>query len=44
MAIRFSCDCGQPITARNEYAGRRVQCKSCKKVQTVPGRRTRCGR
>ena len=39
MAIRFSCVCGQPISARDEYAGRRVQCNACKKIQTVPGQR-----
>ena len=39
MAIRFSCSCGQMIAARNEYAGRRVQCNACKKVQTVPAQR-----
>jgi hypothetical protein len=39
MAIRFSCSCGQQITARNDYAGKRVQCNNCKKVQTVPGQR-----
>ncbi len=37
MAIRFNCDCGQTITARDEYAGRKVQCVGCKKVLTVPG-------
>ena len=39
MAIRFTCSCGQPISARDEYAGRRVQCNGCKKIQTVPGQR-----
>ena len=29
MAIRFSCDCGQTITARSEYAGRKVQSRRC---------------
>src|SRR5205085_618144 len=37
MAIRFSCDCGQTITARSEYAGRKVQCVGCKKILVVPG-------
>ncbi|MBI1917779.1 MAG: hypothetical protein HYS12_24050 [Planctomycetes bacterium] len=39
MTIRFTCDCGQPIAARADYAGRRVQCLACKKVLTVPGQR-----
>src|SRR5581483_4342514 len=37
MAIRFNCDCGQTITARSEYAGRKVQCVGCKKILVVPG-------
>src|SRR5438128_1249833 len=37
MAIKFNCDCGQTITARDEYAGRKVQCVGCKKVHVVPG-------
>ncbi len=36
MPIRFACGCGQPIAARDEYAGRRVQCIRCKRVLTVP--------
>lgn len=40
MAIRFSCTCGQSITARSDFAGRRVQCNACKKVLTVPGKRS----
>jgi hypothetical protein len=39
MAIKFNCDCGQTITARDEYAGRKVQCVGCKKVHVVPGER-----
>ncbi len=39
MAIKFNCDCGQTITARDEYAGRKVQCVGCKKVHVVPGQK-----
>jgi hypothetical protein len=36
MLIRFTCECGQTITARADFAGRKVQCVACKKVQVVP--------
>src|SRR5688500_11717051 len=39
MAIRFNCDCGQTITARSDFAGRKVQCVACKKILVVPGER-----
>jgi hypothetical protein len=37
MAIRFTCACGQTITARSDFAGRKVQCTACKKIHVVPG-------
>lgn len=34
--IRFACECGQQLSAREEYAGKRVRCSACGEVQTVP--------
>src|SRR4051794_5366050 len=36
MPIRFTCECGQPLTARDEIAGKRVRCTACEAVVTVP--------
>lgn len=36
MAIKFKCDCGKALSAREIYAGRRVRCPECGKKVTVP--------
>jgi hypothetical protein len=34
--IRFTCDCGKLLQARDEQAGRAVACPACGRRQTVP--------
>jgi hypothetical protein len=36
MTIRFACECGQQLSAKDEYAGKRVRCSGCGEIQTVP--------
>ncbi len=36
MPIRFSCNCGRSILAKDELAGRRVKCPQCGAVVLVP--------
>jgi len=36
MAIRFKCECGKALSAREIYAGRKVRCPKCGKKVTVP--------
>src|SRR5262249_24004629 len=36
MAIRFVCECGQQLSAREEYAGKRVKCTACQTLLIVP--------
>ena len=36
MTIRFSCECGQPLAVRDEFAGRRVRCSGCNEARLVP--------
>ena len=35
--IKFSCtDCGKAYRVPEEYAGKRVRCKGCQHVNTIP--------
>lgn len=36
MAIKVSCACGKTISAKDEFAGRRVKCPACKKPLRIP--------
>lgn len=36
MAIAFSCECGKQLSAREQFAGRRMKCPECAKVLTIP--------
>ena len=36
MAIKVSCTCGKTISAKDEFAGRRVKCPACKKPLQIP--------
>jgi hypothetical protein len=36
MAIKFSCECGQRFTAKDEHAGRRSRCPSCGRAVIIP--------
>jgi len=39
--IKFTCSsCAQSYRVPDEYAGKRVRCKSCKQINTVPGAET----
>ena len=35
--IRFRCHCGNNMAVSKEHIGRRVKCKSCGKILTIPG-------
>ena len=37
MAIRWKCQCGQPLVMDDGYTGRRVRCRQCGTEQDVPG-------
>lgn len=37
--ISFSCDCGKPLRAADEHAGKRAKCGGCGKVVAIPGAR-----
>jgi len=35
--IKFSCsECGQVYRVSDEYVGKRVRCKACSQVNTIP--------
>ena len=36
MAIKVSCTCGKTISAKDEFAGRRVKCPACKEPLRIP--------
>jgi hypothetical protein len=36
MVIKVSCTCGKKISAKDEFAGRRVKCPACKKPLRIP--------
>lgn len=36
MPIPFSCECGKKMTAKEEFAGRRLRCPECQRVVTIP--------
>ena len=35
--IQFSCDCGKPLQARDEYAGQVTRCPQCGRELPIPG-------
>jgi hypothetical protein len=37
MAIRFTCECGQELQAREEHAGRKTRCPKCGAEAIIPG-------
>jgi hypothetical protein len=37
MAIRFTCQCGQELQAREEHAGRKTRCPKCGAEPIIPG-------
>lgn len=40
MSIAFSCtSCAKKLQAPDEFAGRRMKCKGCGEVSTVPGKK-----
>lgn len=39
MSIGFNCTCGKKLQAPDEFAGRRMKCKSCGEISTIPGER-----
>ena len=36
MTIAFSCECGQPLQAKEEHAGRRTRCPKCGRDVFIP--------
>jgi hypothetical protein len=36
MAIEFPCECGQPLQAQDEHAGRLTRCPKCGREVTIP--------
>ncbi len=35
--IKFNCsECGQSYRVSDEYAGKRVRCKGCSQINTIP--------
>src|SRR5579872_3825038 len=36
MTIRFTCGCGQQMAVADEHAGKRVKCRGCGGLRTVP--------
>lgn len=36
MAISFQCQCGKKMSAKEEFAGRRLRCPDCQRVVTIP--------
>ena len=37
MAIVFQCECGRPLRANPETAGKKTKCPGCGQVLTIPG-------
>ncbi|MCA1685715.1 MAG: hypothetical protein LC745_06950, partial [Planctomycetia bacterium] len=37
MAITVECGCGKRFAVRDEHAGKRIRCPTCKEVVSVPG-------
>jgi hypothetical protein len=38
--IRFNCECGKALQAREEYAGQTTKCPDCGRLMTIPGGET----
>src|SRR5262245_53442310 len=38
MPITFTCDCGKPLQAEDQYAGRKTRCPACGRELAIPGR------
>jgi hypothetical protein len=36
MPIPFECSCGRKMSAKEEFAGRRLRCPECQRVVTIP--------
>jgi len=36
MSIAFECSCGKKMSAKDEFAGRRLRCPDCQRVVTIP--------
>lgn len=36
MPVRFACQCGMQLQAKEEFAGRQMRCPKCKAVLTIP--------
>jgi hypothetical protein len=36
MPISFECSCGKKMSAKEEFAGRRLRCPECQRVVTIP--------
>jgi hypothetical protein len=36
MSIAFECSCGKKMSAKEEFAGRRLRCPDCQRVLTIP--------
>jgi hypothetical protein len=37
MTIEFRCECGQPMQAEDQYAGRMTRCPKCDRPVAIPG-------
>ncbi len=40
MAIKVTCSCGKPVSAKDELAGRRVKCPNCSEPISIPAKST----
>src|SRR5262249_53672847 len=40
LMIDFTCDCGKPLQAKEEYAGQRTRCPGCGREMLIPAVRT----
>src|SRR5439155_16445458 len=38
MPITFTCDCGKPLQAEDQNAGRKTRCPACGRELAIPGR------
>src|SRR5437016_3533086 len=36
MAIKFACECGKKLQARDDLGGRKMKCPTCQRVLTIP--------
>jgi hypothetical protein len=36
MSIKFECSCGRKMSAKEEFAGRRLRCPECQRVVMIP--------